>query len=145
VGLTEAQARQAGYDVEAPSVCVRDISKAVIDNETEGFCKIVADRATGEILGGTIVAADAATLIAPLVVAMSGRVSAYVLGETLQGYPTMPELVRWTADQVGKHLEPGEQVRRAAGAPLHPGPMGSWPERGSAARAREHLAAVLPE
>ena len=35
-------------------------------------------------------------------VAMAGRVSAWCVGDTQHPYPTLSELVRWTADQVGK-------------------------------------------
>jgi hypothetical protein len=110
----------------------------VIQGDDEGFCKIVADRGTGEILGGAILGANATDLIGELLVAMAGHVSAYTVGDTIHPYPTLAELVRWTADQIGKHLPPGEQVRRAAAGPLHAEPLGCWPERGAACRAVEH-------
>jgi dihydrolipoamide dehydrogenase len=138
VGLTEQQAREAGRDVETARVCYGDVSKAVIQGDDEGFCKIVADRGTGEILGGAILGANATDLIGELLVAMAGHVSAYTVGDTIHPYPTLAELVRWTADQIGKHLPPGEQVRRAAAGPLHAEPLGCWPERGAACRAVEH-------
>src|SRR5205085_11574472 len=50
VGLTERLAREAGGEVETARVCYGDISKAVIQGDDEGFCKIVADAGTGEIL-----------------------------------------------------------------------------------------------
>jgi len=120
-------------------VSYADISKAVIQGDTAGFCKIVADRGAGEILGAAIVGAEATDLIGELIVAMAGHVSAYTLGDTLHPYPTLSELVRWTADQVGKHLSPSEQVRLAR---LSPHTLGCWPERGSACcAAAEQLAA----
>src|SRR5262249_52088989 len=138
VGLTEAEARDAGLDVAVVRVSYADISKAGIQGDTEGFCKIIADRCTGEILGAAIVGANATDLIGELVVAMVGHVSAYTLGDALHPYPTLSELVRWTADQVGKHLSPAEQVRLAA---LSPRSLGCWPERGSACcAAAEQLA-----
>ncbi|HLH24468.1 MAG TPA: FAD-dependent oxidoreductase [Chloroflexota bacterium] len=139
VGLTERQAHAAGRDVETARVCYGDVSKAVIQGDDEGFCKIVADRGTGEILGGAIVGAGATDLIGELVVAMAGHVNAYTVGDAIHPYPTLAELVRWTADQIGKHLPPGEQVRRAEGTALHPDTLGCWPERGAACRAQEHV------
>jgi pyruvate/2-oxoglutarate dehydrogenase complex dihydrolipoamide dehydrogenase (E3) component len=140
VGQTEAQARAAGRDIEVVQVCYSDISKAIIEGETAGFCKIIADRGNGEILGAAIVGARATDLISEIVAAMAGHLSAYALGEALHPYPTLPELVRWTADQVGKHLSPEEQVRRAAHRDtLHPEALGLWPERGEACRAMDHL------
>jgi hypothetical protein len=143
MGLTETQARAAGHDVEVVRVCYADISKAVIQGETEGYCQIVADRQNGAILGASLVGAQATELIDEIVVAMAGRVSAYALGNALHAYPTLAEVVRWTADQVGKHLPAGEQVRRAAADAAHPYPLGCWPEHGSAERAREHAQAAL--
>ncbi|HEY7061426.1 MAG TPA: dihydrolipoyl dehydrogenase [Chloroflexota bacterium] len=144
VGLTEAQARAAGHDIEVARVCYGDVSKAVIQGDDEGFCKIVADRGTGELLGAAIIGASATDLISEIAVAMQGGVSAYTLGHTLHPYPTLAELVRWTADQIGKHLPLGEQVRRAEARPLHPYAIGCWPERGSACRAEEHALAAAP-
>lgn len=138
VGLTERAAREQGRAVETAQVCYADISKAVIQGEPAGFCKLVADRDTGEILGATLVGAQAAELISLVAVAMAGRVSAYTLGDTLLPYPTLPELVRWTADQIGKHLPPAEQVRRAEGPPAHAACIDCWPERAAAQRAEEH-------
>jgi hypothetical protein len=42
------------------------------------------------------------TLIGEIAVAMAGRVSAGLVGDTQPPYPTLSELVRWTTDQVGK-------------------------------------------
>jgi dihydrolipoamide dehydrogenase len=142
VGLTERQARAAGRDVETARVCYGDISKAVIQGEDEGFCKIVADRGTGDLLGGAIVGAGATDLVGELVVAMAGHVTAYTVGDAIHPFPTLAELVRWTADQIGKHLPPSEQVRRAQAGATHPDPLGCWPERGAACRAEEHARAA---
>ena len=57
VGLTEAAARQAGHDVRAETVPMRDLARAVITGETAGGVKLVADAATGRMLGGSVLAA----------------------------------------------------------------------------------------
>jgi hypothetical protein len=36
---------------------------------------------------------------------MAGHVSAWKVGDAIHPYPTLPEMVRWTADQIGKHQE----------------------------------------
>lgn len=114
VGLTEREARRLGCDMEVARVRYADISRAVIDGETEGWCRIIAERSTGRILGAAIVGAGATELIGEVVLAMTGAVSAWTLGDTLHPYPTVSEIVRWTADQIGRSAERGEEpdVRR---------------------------------
>jgi hypothetical protein len=65
------------------------------------------------------------------------------VGDAIHPFPTLAELVRWTADQVGKHLPASDQVRRAAAGLPHPDALGCWPERGAACRAEEHALAAV--
>jgi len=102
VGLTEAQARDAGLDVRTGVVPFVESERAHIDGETDGLVKVVADAGTGEILGGHIVGEEAGAMIHEIVAAMAGGVPAGVLGETVHAYPTLSETVR-------------EAFRRAAG------------------------------
>ena len=142
IGLTEADARAQGLDVETASVCYKDISRAILQGEEEGFAKIIADRSTGRILGASIVGAQAAELIGEVAVAMAGNVSAWLVGDTQHPYPTLSEVVRWTADQIGKgHRAPSDQAPGITAAVEHLAPLGMWPTEGSRARAEEHLAA----
>ena len=80
------------------------------------FAKIIAERASGQILGAAIVGAQACELIGEIAVAMAGRVSAWRVGDTQHPYPTLSELVRWTADQVGKASR--SAVEQAPGVPV---------------------------
>ncbi|HLY67437.1 MAG TPA: NAD(P)/FAD-dependent oxidoreductase, partial [Chloroflexota bacterium] len=104
VGLTEEQARKS-EDVEVSRVRFDEVTKPIIDRETEGFVKVIARSSDGQILGAGIVGTEATSLISELVVAMAGRVSAWTVGDAIHAYPTLPEMVRWTADQIGKHRE----------------------------------------
>ena len=54
------------------------------------------------MLGAAIVGAQVCELIGEIAVAMAGRVSAGRVGDTQHPYPTLSELVRWIADQVGQ-------------------------------------------
>jgi pyruvate/2-oxoglutarate dehydrogenase complex dihydrolipoamide dehydrogenase (E3) component len=142
IGLREAEAVEQGLDVEVSSICYADVSRAVLQGETEGFAKVIADRATGQILGASIVGAQACELISEIAVAMAGRVSAWTVGDTQHPYPTLSEVVRWAADQIGKTSRPAHDQAPGQSSPIsHPDPMGSWPTEGSRARAEEHLAA----
>ena len=63
VGLTEAEARERGIDVHAHVKLVRQLGKARAIGETEGFVKVVIDRATGKLVGATIMAAHAGDML----------------------------------------------------------------------------------
>jgi dihydrolipoamide dehydrogenase len=102
IGLTEREANELQCGVEVAKVHFSEISRAVINGEIGGWCKIIAESATGRILGATIIGPEANELIGEVAVAMDGGVSAWVLGDALHPYPTASEIVRWSADQIGK-------------------------------------------
>jgi pyruvate/2-oxoglutarate dehydrogenase complex dihydrolipoamide dehydrogenase (E3) component len=116
IGLLESEARAQGLEVDVARVSYQDIARAVIQGETEGFAKIIAERSSGQILGAAIVGAQACELIGEIAVAMAGRVSAWLVGDTQHPYPTLSELVRWTADQVGKASR--SAAEQALGVPV---------------------------
>ncbi len=115
IGLTEREADCVDCDLEIAKVHFKEISRARINGETEGWCKIIAERVSGRILGASIIGPEANELIGEIATAMAGGVSAWTLGDTLHPYPTVSEIVRWTADQIGKDREPraGTEVRQA--------------------------------
>jgi mercuric reductase len=63
VGLTEAAARRAGYDVESHSVSLEYVPRALAARDTRGLIKLVADRPTGRILGAHLIAAEGGEVI----------------------------------------------------------------------------------
>jgi pyruvate/2-oxoglutarate dehydrogenase complex dihydrolipoamide dehydrogenase (E3) component len=105
VGLTEREARELGCDIEVAKVRFSEITRSILNGETEGWCKLIAECSDGRILGAAIVGAEAGEHISEIAVAMQGGVSALTLGDTLHPYPTVSEAVRWTADQIGKWRE----------------------------------------
>jgi len=105
VGLTEEQARQGKEEIEVARVKFDEVTKPIIDRETDGFVKVIARASDGQILGAGIVGTEATSLISELVVAMAGKVSAWTVGDAIHPYPTLSEMVRWTADQIGKQRE----------------------------------------
>jgi pyruvate/2-oxoglutarate dehydrogenase complex dihydrolipoamide dehydrogenase (E3) component len=94
VGLTEAQAREAGRDVRTAVVPLSDSERAHIDGATEGLVKLVADARTGELLGGHIVAEEAGAMIHEVVAAMAGRIRPKAIADAIHAYPTLSETVR---------------------------------------------------
>lgn len=82
VGRTERECREEGLDY---TVAVRRFSDSAYGWALEdgtGFCKVLADRRTGLLLGAHIMGPQAATLIQPLVVAMSLGIDATTLART---------------------------------------------------------------
>jgi pyruvate/2-oxoglutarate dehydrogenase complex dihydrolipoamide dehydrogenase (E3) component len=94
VGLTEAQARDAGHDVRTAVIAFDQNERAHIDGVPEGLVKLVADAGTGELLGGHIVAEEAGAMIHEVVAAMAGRIPAAALGDAIHAYPTLSETVK---------------------------------------------------
>lgn len=121
VGLREADAVAQGIDVEVKIVRFDEVTRPIIAGHTEGFVKTIADPKTGHVLGAAIVGAHANELIGEFLIAMAGNVSALTIGDTLHPYPSFSEVVRWSADQIGKAREAEEHAivkDRLASRPL---------------------------
>lgn len=102
VGLTEAEATEAGHDVATATVKMKDLARAITNGETDGMVKLVADRATGQILGGHVLAARGGELIAEIALAMRMRIPVREIAETIHAYPTLSEAVFWAAFELAK-------------------------------------------
>jgi dihydrolipoamide dehydrogenase len=100
VGLTEAKAKEQGYDVKVGKFPFSASGKARILGEEEGFVKIVADKKYDEILGVHIIGPHATELIAEACVAMQLESTAEELGRTMHAHPTVSEAVMEAAEGV---------------------------------------------
>jgi len=111
VGLTEKQAREAGYDVRVGKFPVRANGRAKAMNAADGQAKIVADAKTGETLGIHIVGPMATELLAEASLAMTLEATPRELGWTVAAHPTMGEVVKEAALAVE-----GEAIHFISGA-----------------------------
>ena len=91
IGLTEAQARGQGRDVETGVFPFMPLAKANIIGEPYGFVKIVADRKYGEILGIHIIGPKATELVASSLVLLGGEYTVDELINTMYPHPTLNE------------------------------------------------------
>ena len=91
VGLTEAQARAQGRKVKIGKFPFLADSKASILGKHDGFVKIVADEAYGEILGVHIIGPEAFELISEGVLAMEAEATVETLMHTIHAHPTLYE------------------------------------------------------
>jgi len=97
VGLSEAQARAAGFDVKTSIVPLDQVPRALAARDTRGLIKLVADRATDRLLGGQIVAPEGSDSIQTLVMALKFGMTTKALGETIFPYLTTVEGLKLAA------------------------------------------------
>ena len=106
VGLTEAEAKQQGYDVRVGSFPFGVLGRAKMAGETEGFVKIVADRKYDEVLGVHMIGARSTELVAEAVLALRLESTVEELIRTMHAHPTFSEAV-------------GEAAHAVHGAAIH--------------------------
>jgi dihydrolipoamide dehydrogenase len=100
VGLTEAKAHEAGYNVKVGKFPFTANSRASIVGQHEGFTKIVSDAVHGEILGVHIIGPQATELIAEAVAAMELEATVEDLMWTIHAHPTLAEAMLDAANSV---------------------------------------------
>lgn len=114
VGLTEAQAREQGYEVKVGQFPFAALGKASILGQTDGFVKIVSEEKYGELLGVHVIGAHATDLIAEACVALNCEATVEELFRTVHAHPTLPEAIMEAAHGVfGQPLHlPPQRARR---------------------------------
>ena len=100
VGLTEAQAKQQGYEVKIGKFPFTANSRASIVGQHQGFIKIVTDAKYGEILGVHIIGPNATELIAESVLALETECTAEELAHVIHAHPTLSEAMLDAANAV---------------------------------------------
>jgi dihydrolipoamide dehydrogenase len=93
VGLTEHEARERGHDVRVGSFPFGVLGRAKMSGETEGFVKIVADKATDDVLGVHMIGARSTELVAEATLALRLQSTVEDLIRTIHAHPTMAEAV----------------------------------------------------
>ncbi|MBA2432060.1 MAG: FAD-containing oxidoreductase, partial [Chthoniobacterales bacterium] len=102
VGLGEKQATKDGTAYDLYRVDVSELDRAVVESEEIGFAKILTRKGSDEILGVTIVSANAGELIHEFVVAMNAGVGLGKIAGMIHAYPTFAELARKAGDKYNK-------------------------------------------
>ena len=106
VGLTEREAKERGYDVRIGAFPFGVLGRAKMAGETEGFVKIVADKATDGLLGVHMIGARSTELVAEATIALRLESTVEELVRTIHAHPTMAEAI-------------GEAAHAAHGAAIH--------------------------
>ena len=97
VGKTEEQLKAENKEYKVGQFPFKALGRARASADLDGFVKILADKATDEILGFHIVGARAADLIAEAVVAMEYRASAEDISRMSHAHPTFAEAIKEAA------------------------------------------------
>ena len=91
IGVTEARARENGREVAVGKFPFTANGKAVALGETEGFIKVIADKATGELLGVHIVGPEATEIIHEFAVGRTLEATLEEIIHTIHAHPTLSE------------------------------------------------------
>jgi dihydrolipoamide dehydrogenase len=106
VGLTEAKAKERGFDVRVGTFKFAVLGRARMANETEGFVKIVAEKKYDEVLGVHMIGPRSTELVAEATLALRLECTVEELIRTIHAHPTMSEAV-------------GEAAHATHGAAIH--------------------------
>ncbi|HTH46735.1 MAG TPA: NAD(P)/FAD-dependent oxidoreductase [Candidatus Limnocylindria bacterium] len=105
-GLTEREAREKGIDLITASYPFNDHGKSMILGAEGGFVKLLADRSTGELLGGACIGPDGGELIHEITVALSKRMTAAELAAVPHYHPTLAEIWTYPAEELAEAVTP---------------------------------------
>lgn len=103
-GLTEAQAKDEGYDVTIAKFPFTANGKAHGLGDATGFVKIVADAKYGEILGAHMIGPDVTELLPELTLAQQFDLTAHEVARNIHAHPTLSEALKEAAHGVSGHM-----------------------------------------
>ncbi len=93
VGMTEAQAKEAGHEVKVGKFPFSASGKASASGHKDGFVKLVFDAKYGELLGGHMIGANVTEMVAELVALRKLETTGHELIKTIHPHPTLSEAV----------------------------------------------------
>jgi len=102
VGKTEEQLKKENIKYKVGKFPFLANSRAKVNNETEGFVKIIADEETDKVLGVSMISSVAGTMIAELALAMEFGASSEDIARTCHAHPTHSEAVKEAAMAIDK-------------------------------------------
>ncbi len=105
VGLTEAQAREQGLDVESRLLTLDNVPRALANFDTRGLIKLVAEKPGGRLLGCQVLAAEGGEVIQTAALAIRHRMTIQDLADQLFPYLTMVEGLKLAAQTFTKDVK----------------------------------------
>ncbi|MGI9049078.1 MAG: mercury(II) reductase [Rubrobacteraceae bacterium] len=104
VGLTEQQAREAGREVQTSVLPLDAVPRALVNHDTLGVIKLVADTETNQLIGAHVVAENAGDVIYAATLAVKFGLTISDLTDNFAPYLTMSEGLKLAAQTFGKDV-----------------------------------------
>ncbi|WP_336270088.1 mercury(II) reductase [Vreelandella arctica] len=104
-GLTETEALEQGFSVDTRMLELENVPRALVNFDTHGFIKMVAERDSGRLLGVQAVAAEAGELIQTAVMALRADMTVEDIGNELFPYLTMVEGLKLCAQTFNQNVK----------------------------------------
>lgn len=105
VGLSEAEAHRSGIETDRRTLTLDNVPRALVNLDTRGFIKLVAEAGTGRLLGVQAVAAEAGELIQTAAIAIRAGMTVHDLADQLFPYLTMVEALKLAAQTFTKDVK----------------------------------------
>jgi dihydrolipoamide dehydrogenase len=100
IGITEKEAREKGLEVQISKYPFMRNAKASMVSEGSGFVKVIADSASGEVLGVHIIGPQATELIHEALLAMKMRGTVQDIAASIHGHPCLHEAIQQAAQRL---------------------------------------------
>lgn len=114
VGISEQEAKEKGLDIKVGKFPFAALGRALANNNSEGFVKIIGDAKTDDLLGMHVVGPEAGTIIAEGALAIEMGASVEDLALTIHTHPTHPEAIMEAAESYFGHAihvyQPGKNA-----------------------------------
>ncbi|WP_324734538.1 mercury(II) reductase [Pseudomonas paeninsulae] len=104
VGYNEVQAYEAGLETDSRTLSLGNVPRALVNFDTRGFIKLVAEAGSGRLLGVQAVSAEAGELIQTAAIAIRARMTVQELADQLFPYLTMVEGLKLCAQTFFKDV-----------------------------------------
>ncbi|RKE37429.1 mercuric reductase [Paraburkholderia sp. BL23I1N1] len=104
VGYSEAQANQAGIETDSRTLTLDNVPRALVNFDTRGVIKLVAEAGSGRLMGVQAVAPEAGEIIQAAAIAIRARMTVHDLADQLFPYLTMVEGLKLAAQTFSKDV-----------------------------------------
>ncbi|MFM0268205.1 mercury(II) reductase [Paraburkholderia sediminicola] len=104
VGYSEAQAHQAGIETDSRTLTLDHVPRALVNFDTRGFIKLVAEAGSGRLIGVQAVAPEAGEIIQTAAIAIRAKMTVQELADQLFPYLTMVEGLKLAAQTFSKDV-----------------------------------------
>jgi pyruvate/2-oxoglutarate dehydrogenase complex dihydrolipoamide dehydrogenase (E3) component len=115
VGLSEAVARERGFDVVVASADPAEAARGVIHDFHRGALKLVADRERGVLIGATLVTPRAGEIVGELILAIKLGTPVKTLADVIHPYPAFNRVLGQSLDELAANMPPRSATGSAPG------------------------------